>query len=158
MRASLAALLLSAALCAPLASAAADDEEGYYYPPVGSSETFSRTLAETPEAGPGVRVEFVTHVTRQQFEQAYAPRFALVVKGDRKDELIIVALDDSVFATLYRARAVMAQLSASARTTAFFVENDLSAVATFYDMLKIMGFRTLTLTDGATWSHRVDFR
>jgi hypothetical protein len=149
------------ALCAALIgapAAASDDEEGYYYPPVGSSEVFDRTLAETPPAPAGVRVEFVTHVTRQQFEQAYAPRFALVIKGAQKQELIVIALDDAVFATLYRARAVMAQLSASARTTAFFVENDLSEIATFYDMLKIMGFRTLTLTDGATWSHRVEFR
>ena len=124
-------LTLCAALVAAPAFAAADDEEGYYYPPVGSSEVFDRTLAETPDAGPGVRVEFVTHVTRQQFEQAYAPRFAMVIKGGRKDELIVIALDDEVFATLFRARAVMAMLSASARTTAFFVENGLSEVATF---------------------------
>jgi hypothetical protein len=153
----LAALLLSAALAAAPVFAA-DDEEGYYYPPVGSSEVFDRTLADIPAAEPGVRVAFVTQVTRQQFEQAYAPRFAMLVKGAAKDELIIVALDDTIFSTLFRARAVMAQLSASARTTAFFAENDLSGVATFYDMLKLMGFRTLTLSDGARWSHRVEFR
>jgi hypothetical protein len=154
-----AALAYALSLCLLAAAVpASDDEEGYYYPPVGSSEVFDRTLAETPPAGPGVRVEFVTAVTRQQFEQAYSPRFALVIKGGAKDELIIVALDDSIFSTLFRARAVMAQLSASARTTEFFVKNRLSEVATFYDMLKIMGFRTLTLSDGESWSHRVEFR
>jgi hypothetical protein len=157
MRAALAPFALCATLLA-FAAAAEDDEEGYYYPPVGSSEVFARSLADTPAAGPGVRVEFVTAVTRQQYEQAYPPRFALVVKGDDKAELIITALDDDVFKTLFRARAVMGQLSASARTTDFFVKNQLSEVATFYDMLKIMGFRTLTLSDGETWSHRVEFR
>lgn len=153
--------LLSLSLIAPLwlaVPAAADDEEGYYYPPVGSVEVFERDLADAPAAGRGVRVGFVTQVTKQQFGQAYAPRFALFVKGSEAQELIIVGLDDSVFSTLFRARAVMAQLSASARTTQFFVENDLADRATFYDMLKLLGFETLTLSDGRDWSHRVEFR
>lgn len=158
MRAALATLVAFALTLSAAPAVASDDEEGYYYPPVGSSEVFDRTLANLPPAEPSVRVGFVTGVARQQAERAFAPRFALVVKGDDKAELIIVALDDSVFKTLFRARAVMAQFSASARSTAFFVENDLSEVATFYDMLKILGFRTLTLSDGETWSHRVEFR
>ena len=153
-----AALALALALAAPAASEAADDEEGYYYPPVGSEEVFDRALAEAPRASRAVRVGFVTQVTKQQFEQAYPPRFALFAKGSEAHELIVVALDDEVFATLQRARAVMAQLSASARSTQFFVENDLAAVATFYDMLKILGFQTLTISDGRGWSHRVLFR
>jgi hypothetical protein len=149
------ALLLAATLASP---ALADEREGYYYPTVSSLETFDRTLAEAPEASRGVRVAFVTQVTQQQFAQAYAPRFALFVKGGQAEELIVIALDDEVFATLQRARAVMAQLSASARTTQFFVENALADVATFYDMLKMLGFRSLVLSDGATWSHKVEFR
>ena len=158
MRAALTPLVAVILMLSAAAAGANDDEEGYYYPPVGSSEVFDRTLANLPPAGPGVRVGFVTGVARRQAEQAHAPRFALVVKGNDKAELIITALDDAVFRTLYRARAVMAQFSASARTTEFFVVNELSEIATFYDMLKMLGFRTLTLTDGDTWSHRVEFR
>ncbi len=155
MRLAAAALI---ALLAATPAAADDDREGYYYPPVGSEEVFARDLAgQTPNANRAVRIGFVTQVTKQQFEQAYAPTFALFAKGGEADELIIVALDDAVFATLQRARAVMAQLSASARTTQFFLENDLAAVATFYDMLKILGFESLTLSDGRSWSHRVRF-
>lgn len=148
-------LLLAAALALP---AAADDEAGYYYPPVGSSEVFDRTLADAPPADRSVRVAFVTGLTRQQLDKGYAPRFVLFAKGAESEELIAVALDDEVFATLYRARAVMAQMSAPTRVTQFFVENDLSERATFYDMLKIMGFRSLTLSDGRSWSHKVAFR
>ena len=140
------------------AAAGAQDRAEYYYPPITSSETFDRTLAAAPAAERAVRVAFVTQVTRQQLTAPHPPRYAMFAKGARATELVIVALDDEVFSTLYRARAVMAQLSAPARTTDFFVQQELSDVATFYDMLKIMGFEELILSDGRHWSHRVAFR
>lgn len=148
---------LALAACLAAGAALAEEREGYYYPPVGSQESFSRTLAQTPPADRTVRIAFVTQVTKNQLESPAPPRYALFAKGDDADELIIVALDDDVFSTLFRARAVMAQLSAPARATEFFVRNELSDVATFYDMLKIMDFDHLTLSDGKTWSHRVEF-
>jgi hypothetical protein len=150
-----------AAVLIALASAAAaadDDDAGYYFPAVSSSEVFERTLIAAPPAGRGVRIGFVTQVMRQAIDRAYAPRFSMFAKGAEAEDMIVVALDDEIFATLHRAWAVMAQLSAPARTTQFFVDNKVADVATFYDMLKIMGFRTLTLSDGKTWSHRVEFR
>ncbi|SDZ76271.1 hypothetical protein [Rubrimonas cliftonensis] len=151
--------LISLMFAALIAVAAhADDEEGYYYPPVTTSEVFERTLAEAPAADRAVRIGFVTQVTRQQLEHPTPPRFAVFAKGEQAQEMIVIALDRDVFSTLYRARAVMAQLSAPARTTEFFVRNAVSDRATFYDMVKLMGFATLTLSDGETWSHRVTFR
>lgn len=153
------AKVLAALLALTAAPAAAYSErEDYYYPPVRSYEVFDRTIAPAPEADRGVRIAFVTQVTQQQLAAPSAPRYAVFAKGDAADEMIITALDDAVFATLFRARAVMAQLSAPARTTEFFVKNRLSAQATFYDMLKVLGFDSLTLTDGRSWSHRVEFR
>lgn len=156
MRSILAVVMLSAGLNTPIA--AAQEREEYYFPPITSSEVFDRTLAQTPPADRSVRVAFVTQVTRQQLTAPHPPRYALFVKGARSTELVIIALDDQIFATLYRARAVMAQLSAPARTTDFFVEQNLTDVATFYDMLKIMGFESLTLSDGVNWTHKVAFR
>jgi hypothetical protein len=149
---------LAILLLAASPAAADQDRQDYYYPAPQSSEVFDRTLAPAPEADRGVRIAFVTQVTQQQLAAPSAPRYAVFAKGEEADELIITALDDQVFATLFRARAVMAQLSAPARTTEFFVKNRLSATATFYDMLKVLGFDGLTLTDGRTWSHRVEFR
>jgi len=143
--------------CAAI-GAAAQDREGYYYPPITSTEMFERTLAPTPDASRAVRIGFVTQVTQQQLQAPATPRYVMFAKGAEAEEMIIVALDDHVFATLFRARAIMAQLSAPARQTAFFVEKQLADVATFYDMLKIMGFKTLTLSDGARWTHQVTFR
>lgn len=150
---------LAAALLMALAggAAAADGQEGYYYPPITSTEVFDRDLAVTPGADRATRIGFVTQVTAQQLQAPTPPRYAIFAKGAEAEEMIIVALDDGIFDTLYRARAVMAQLSAPARTTEFFVQQELADVATYYDMIKIMGFKNLTLSDGETWSHRVDF-
>jgi len=138
--------------------AAAEERVGYYYPPITSTEVFERTLAPTPDASRAVRIGFVTQVTQQQLQAPSAPRYVMFAKGAEAEEVIIVALDDQVFASLFRARAIMAQLSSPARQTAFFVEKQLADVATFYDMLKIMGFVSLTLSDGVRWTHRVTFR
>ena len=51
----------------------------------------------------------------------------------------------------------MAQLTANMRGTEFFRNLNLEVVGTFYDMLQIMEFDELIITDGETWSHRVDF-
>jgi hypothetical protein len=154
-------VLLALALSSALAAAARAQDDGraaYYYPPVTSSEAFDRVLAAPPPAGRDDRLGFRTHLTQLQVKLPYAPRYVMFAKGAEATEAIAVALDDAVFATLYRARAVMAQLSAPARETAFFREAGIGAQATFYDLLRAMGFESLTISDGRTWSHRVEFR
>ena len=150
-------LALAAAFASPAAAQDGDERAGYYYPLTTSTEVFSRTLAPTPDANRAVRIGFVTQVTQQQLQAPATPRYVMFAKGGDADEMIIIALDDQLFASLFRARAVMAQLSAPARQTAFFIEKQLAEIATFYDMLKIMGFKSLTLSDGISWTHRVEF-
>ncbi len=43
------------------------------------------------------------------------------------------------------------------RGTDFFRQQNLQFEGTLYDMLQVMGFKTLTISDGATWAHRVNF-
>jgi hypothetical protein len=76
-------------------------------------------------------------------------------KGSDAQKLIITALDGDVFSTLYRARGVMAQMSAYARTTEFFQEHGVDDLFTFYDLLKLLGFTQLTITDGESWAHQI---
>ena len=61
------------------------------------------------------------------------------------------------FLPIYRARAILAQLTVSVRTGGFFQREDLQYVATFFDLLHMMEFDELLITDGKTWTHRVDF-
>lgn len=152
---SLIAAALVAALAAPLA--VAEEREGYYYPPVKSEEVFKREMIDGPPAGREVRVRFITQVTKAQLAAPASPRFVIFEKGDQSQHMVIVALNDEVFRTLYRARAVLAQLTANTRGTEFFRETGLDTRATWFDLVKMLGFEDLVISDGATWSHRVVF-
>jgi hypothetical protein len=135
-----------------------DRLEGYQYPPVISQESFRRRLIDgPPNDDPDLRERFVTMMTRAQLDAPETPRFSVFAKGGDSTRMIIIALDDEVFRTLYRARAVLAQLSVNLRTSPLFVERGLDTTATFFDMLQLLGFETLTVSDGADWSHRVTF-
>tara|TARA_B100002003_G_scaffold192987_2_gene182370 strand:- start:434 stop:925 length:492 start_codon:yes stop_codon:yes gene_type:complete len=153
------ALLLAALLAlGPLASAAADSQEGYYYPPVTSEEEFDREMIDGPASDPLTRETFVTMVTTAQLAAPANPRFAIFAKGEGSRRLIMVGLDDGGFKTLYRARAILAQMTYSLRNSPFFKDQGIEATATLFDVLQLMDFESLTLTDGETWSHRVYFK
>jgi len=139
----------------PLTAFAEDRREGYYYPPVTSEEVFDRTVARAPKAVGAVRTAFITEITKGQLRSPAKPRYVVFGKGGETQHLIVVALDDEIFSTLFRARAVMAQLTSHARTTPFFQKNGIQFAATWYDLAKILGFKDIVLTDGKTWSHKV---
>ncbi len=136
-------------------AANADNREGYYYPPVTSSETFSRTLGPVPPAERPVRAAFITTVTKALLAAPESPRYVIFAKGQEADHMIIVALDDQIFRTPYRARAVLAQLTANTRGTEFFKKSNLRYYATWFDLAKLLGFQDIVIWDGATWSHKV---
>jgi hypothetical protein len=147
----------SLATVSPGGAASAAGKDSYYYPPVGSEEVFTRVIAASPLADRAVRVGFVTQITKAQLAAPESPRFVIFAKGDEAQHMIIVALDDEVFKTIYRARAVLAQLTANARATDFFISGGIEAHATWFDLAKLLGFEDLVISDGATWAHRVIF-
>lgn len=153
----LAAALLFAAPPALAESHSEDRYVGYYYPEITSEETFSRVIAKAPAATQEVRVTFVTSVTKAQLAAPENPRFVIFEKGGESRKLMIVALDDEVFKSLYRARAQLSQLTSNMRGTEFFRAQNLHVEGTLYDMLMIMGFESLVISDGVSWSHRVTF-
>ena len=145
------------ALCLAVPVAAQDRHEGYYYPTITSEETFERAIRALDGANKRVRVDFVQTLSQAQLAAPESPRFIFFAKGEGASDLIVVALDDSVFRTLYRARAVMAQMTVSVREGPFFRSENLQTVATFYDLLQILEFDTLVLSDGMDCAHRVTF-
>lgn len=146
------ALLAILLLAAP---AAADSREGYYYPEVTSTEHFDRELNAGPPANRAVRSAFITEVTRAQLAAPESPRFVIFAKGEEAEHMIIVALDDQIFRTVFRARALLAQLTANARGTAFYRQSELRFQATWFDLAKLLGFEDIVISDGSTWAHRV---
>ncbi|MBE9475940.1 MAG: hypothetical protein IME92_02270 [Proteobacteria bacterium] len=134
-----------------------DTNEGYYYPKVTSQEAFNRVLLTSPKADKDVRTGFATSITLAQLAAPESPRYVIFAKGGDAEKLVIIALDDQVFLTLYRARAVLAQLTSNLRGNNFLGKQDLKDEGTFYDLLQLMQFKTLVISDGATWAHRVTF-
>ncbi|MEM7670833.1 MAG: hypothetical protein AAF317_17175 [Pseudomonadota bacterium] len=150
---------LALALLALILSAswsAAADKENYYYPPINSEESFSRSITDTPPpTNRSIRVAFMTEITKAQLAAPETPRFAVFAKGSDAEHMIIIALDDEVFKTLFRARAVLAQLTSNARGTDFFIKAGIAAQATWFDLAKLLGFEDIVISDGNLWSHKI---
>jgi hypothetical protein len=129
--------------------------EGYYYPKPQTLEQFVSSAITLPESDRVRRQSFVIGMTKQLLDGKYAPGFAVFAKGNQSEKLIIVGMIDGQLNTIYRARALLAQLTAVARSTPFFQQNTQPEQATFFDFMKLLGFRQVTITDGRDFAHQV---
>ena len=153
-----AALGLALLVAGPAAAQSGNDEdrhEGYYYPEIGSTETYVARARAMDDTSREKRIGFVVAHTLGQAQRPYPPRYALFAKGADAEKLIIVGLYDETFATLYRARGVLAQMTALARSSDLFRTLAVEDYFTFFDLLKMLGFQQLTITDGDTYAHQV---
>lgn len=132
-----------------------DRHAGYYYPAVTSAETYHSRVRTLPDSDRTRRIGFVTGVTTGQTERPYPPTTAMFAKGAQAEKLIFIGLEDGQMDTLFRARARLAMLTATARTTAVFRDLDPQAQYTFLDLLKLLGFTQITMSDGRTWAHQI---
>ena len=140
---------------AAIAQSNGDRHSGYYYPEPDTRETYKARGPTLPQANRSLRVGFVTGIASAMAQRAYAPTFAMFAKGTEADKLIIVALNDGPLDTLYRARGVLADLTAMARLMPIFAEYGVQDWFTFFDLMKMMGFRQLTISNGREFAHRV---
>ncbi len=132
-----------------------DRHAGYYYPPPQSRESYEARAITLPDSDRKRRLGFVIAMTAGMMGNNYAPPFAIFAKGKEAEKLIIVAVRDGVYNTLYRGRALFAMLTAVARTTPIFQEYGVEDVFTFFDLAKLLGFKKITISDGDTYSHQV---
>ena len=134
----------------------ADDRyAGYYYPEPQSTEVYKARAVTLPEAGRKQRLAFVTGFTLKQVNLPYAPNLAMFAKGDDATKLILVALQDGRLDTPYRARAVLAMLTATARVLPIFQEYRVEEIFTFLDLCKMLGFEEVTLSNGKDFAHKI---
>lgn len=138
-----------------IAQEPADDRHaGYYYPPLTSEEVYPARSETLPDSNRTRRIGFVVAMTQEQMSRPYAPVFAMYAKGADAEKLIIVSLERDSLVTLYQMRSFLAQMTAQARATPFFIENRVEDWYTFLDLLKLLGFTELTVSDGQTYSHQ----
>ena len=105
------------------------------------------------------RIVVVTNITNSMLNKAaYPPLYAVFSKGTRQEKLIVVGIRDDAYNTIFRARALLAQLTAVARTTRIIQEQMKPGDLTFLDLLNLMGFEQMTISDGKSFSHQITIR
>ena len=132
-----------------------DRHEGYYYPKPQSRETYKAQAITFPDSDRKRRLGFVTAMTASMVAGNYPPPFAIFAKGEDAEKLIIVSVRAGAYDTLYRGRALLAMLTAIARTTPIFSEYGVEDVFTFFDLAKLLGFEKITISDGDTYAHQI---
>ncbi len=135
-----------------------DRLEGYYYPTITSREVYVSRGKVLEDSTRARRLGFVSAITQQLAEQPYAPTYAVFAKGDDAKRLIIVAYGGGQLNTVYRARALFAALTALARLTPLFQELQVEELFTFFDLCKLLGFTTITVSDGDKFAHQITIK
>jgi hypothetical protein len=148
--------LVAAGLSVALsAGAAADDRHaGYYYTKNVTNEVYKARAKPLKGFSRFNRLGFVTGVINKLIAGPYPPPYAMFAKGSEAEKLIIVGMGDYV-QSLYQARALLAMLSAQARTTPVFRKLKVEDKYTFFDLAFMMGFKQVTISDGKTFSHQI---
>lgn len=140
-----------------VAPVAADDRHAdYYYPAPQSTEVYVARATVLPEASRRTRIAFVTHVMNEMIKKnPYPPQYAIFAKGEEAEKMIIVGVAGDSYDTIYRMRALLAMLTAVARTTPLFKEERVEDYFTYLDLCKMLGFRLLTVSDGRNFAHQI---
>ncbi|MBL8807731.1 MAG: hypothetical protein JNN22_12865 [Rhodospirillales bacterium] len=136
----------------------ADRHEGYYYPKPASHEIYVSRAKVLIDASRDRRLEFVNGLVGAQMAAPYPAVYSIFAKGTQADRLIIVALEGGRLDTAYRARALLAQLTALARNSPFLKEYGVDNLFTFLDVLRLLGFSRVTVSDGEHFAHQIDLR
>jgi len=136
-----------------------DRHAGYYYPKPVTKEAYRPRARKMAGANKQARIALVTNITNGMMNKAaYPPQYAIFSKGARQEKLIIVSVRDDAYNTVFRARALLAQLTAVARTTRIVQEQMKPGDLTFLDLLNLMGFEQMTISDGKSFSHQIILR
>jgi hypothetical protein len=151
---------LGAALVAAATAAAAQDKDrhaGYYYPPATVTEAYQAEATTVSGATRVRRIGLITIITNKSLTASYPPPYVMFVKGSDAEKLIIIGMGDYV-ANIYQARGLLAQLTAQARQTEMFKEVDPEFRLTFLDLLKMLGFEQVTVSDGKTYTLQISIK
>ncbi|MEQ8349808.1 MAG: hypothetical protein RIB84_17190 [Sneathiellaceae bacterium] len=150
-------LLFCLALPVDGARAAADDRhEGYYYPSPVTSETYESRAQVMPEASRATRLGFVTGLTQQLLSRPYPPGYVIFAKGADAEKMIILAVGQNGFRTLFQARGLLAELTAVARSTSLLQELSVEDIFTYFDLARLLGFSQITISNGIDFSHQIE--
>jgi hypothetical protein len=147
------------AASAPAPMPAGEDKYvGYYYPKPATVEIFESTLQTIANVDRAQRIQFVTVMSQGTIQSNYRVPYAVFAKGEKGDRMIVVGLQSGELNTIFRMRALLANMTTQARLSPFFQERTVAEDATFFDLLKLLGFHSITITDGDKLTHQVTIK
>jgi hypothetical protein len=136
-----------------------DRHAGYYYPEPVTKEVYRPRSRKVIGANKQARIALVANIANVVLNKVgYPPQYAIFSRGVRQEKLIIVGIRDGAYNTIFRTRALLAQLTAVARTTRVIQEQMKPGDLTFLDLLNLMGFEQMTISDGKSFSHQIIIR
>lgn len=146
---------------APMMSASASDGDrhaGYYYPEPQTIEIYVSPLSTMATATKRTRIGFTVGLNARQLKRSFEPGYHIFAKGADGQKMIIVATGSDRYNTLYRMRALLAALTAEARTSPLFREAKQPENLNFLDLARLTGFTQVTISDGDTFAHRIELQ
>lgn len=132
-----------------------DRHAGYYYPPPASVEIYKARAKTMKTATRTMRIGFIVNLVAFMRERPYAPRYSIFPKGTRAQKLIIVSDQAGRLNTIYRVRAMLATMTSLARKTPVFRQRKVETIYTYLDLLMMLGFERITISDGDRFSHQI---
>ncbi|MEH6404304.1 MAG: hypothetical protein V7750_13080 [Sneathiella sp.] len=146
---------LTAGNIASVAQVSGDRYVGYYYPAPQRIEVYCARVSPLADVDKKRRVGFIIGIKSGMTRQSYESPYAVFSKGGLAEKLLIISKRDGHLDTVYRARALLADLSTSARSTPVFTKTGAAEELTFLDLITMLGFRSVTLSDGNNFAHQV---
>ncbi|MCH6578424.1 MAG: hypothetical protein IH807_11430 [Proteobacteria bacterium] len=131
---------------------------GYYYPKPAAIEIYKARAAVLPGANRKRRVAFIVAVVNERLQRPYPPTYSLFPKGGRAHKLIIVSNLPGQLNTIYRVRALLATMTSVARSLPIFRDHSVEDDFTFLDLMKMLGFESVTVSDGESFTHQIILR
>ena len=144
-------------VCCAVPVSANERHAGYYYPKPVTTEAYRSRTRTLPDASRQARVAFVTNITKVWSRTALPASIRDVFEGVAAKAHHRRTRDDA-YNTIFRARALLAQLTAVARTIRLTRDRMKPSHLTFLDFLNLMGFEQLTVSDGKEFSHQIKIR
>ncbi len=136
----------------------ADKYVGYYYPKPAAIEIYKARAAVLPGANRKRRIAFIVAVVNERLQRPYPPTYSLFPKGGRAQKLIIVSNLPGQLNTIYRVRALLATMTSVARTLPIFRQPSVEDYFTLLDLMKMLGFESVTVSDGESFTHQIILR
>lgn len=140
---------------ANMAAAKTDRYVGYYYPAPVSNESYCARADPIAKVDKRRRIGFIIGIKAGMAAKAYPPEYTMFAKGGQAHKMIIVAKHDGYLSSIYRVRALLADLTTNARTTPVFEKSGVPENLTFLDLAVMLGFKSITVSDGDKFAHQI---